>query len=77
MPKRFCCVDQDDVQVAGDAAMLERIVEDDELCRQLLDRERRRRDPIGVLHMRHVRQLFLELSGFVVRPHRLRPRTHG
>ena len=48
-------VEQDDVQVAREPAVLEAVVEDEELRVKLLDRDPGDPDPVGVLEVRDVR----------------------
>ncbi len=52
-------IDQHDIQIAMDAPMLKRIVEQNQLAVEFLDRHLRGCDAIGILHVRHVGQLLL------------------
>ena len=62
----FQGVQQDDIQIADQAAMLETIVEDDQLRFQFLDGDSSGGHAIGVLHVRHVGEFLLQLPGLVV-----------
>ena len=64
--KRLQCVQKNDIEVAGDAAVLKCVVQHQCLASELVDRLSCRSKPIGVLHVRHTRQFPGELQGFVV-----------
>ena len=72
-PERLQGVQQHDVQIAGDAAMLEAVVQYDQFRLERPDGLSRRRHPIGVLHVRHVGQQPSQLAGFIVFLAGLRP----
>ena len=57
--------------------MLKAVVEQDELRFQFFDGDFRGRHAVGILHVRHVGQLLLQLPGFVVAARRLPPRSRG
>ena len=59
-------VEQDDIQIACQAAVLKAVVEQDQLARVFLDRLPRGGNAIGILQMRHVRQRFFQLQSLVV-----------
>ena len=64
--ERFQCVDEYDIKVARDAAMLERIVENNHFCTKLADRHPRGGYAVGVLPVGHTGKLLFEFAGFVV-----------
>ena len=64
--KRLQRIDDDDIQIAMDAAMLKRIVEQNQLAIEFLDRHLRGGDAIGILNVRHVGELLLQFESFVV-----------
>ena len=64
--KRLQRIDDDDIQIAMDAPMLKRVVEQNQLAIEFLDRHLRRRDAVGILNVRHVGQLLLQFKSFVV-----------
>ena len=66
--QRFQGVQKHDIEVAGNAAMLEGIVQHEHLASEFTDRPVGRGDAIGVLHVRHARQFPGKFPGFVVRP---------
>eukprot|EP00913_Durusdinium_trenchii_P035228 g32958.t1 len=59
-------VDQDDVEIAGQSAVLETVVENEHLGIEFVGRVVRRADAIGVLQMRHAGAEVLEHPFFVV-----------
>ena len=71
--KRLAGVEQHDVEIPGEPPMLEAVVQQQQLRRQFLDGDRRRRDPVGILQVRHVGQREFQLKGLVVQPPLLRP----
>jgi len=64
--ERFEGVDENDVEIAVDATMLEGIVEEDHLAAEFFDGDGRGADSIGVLQVGNVGQLVFEFNGFVV-----------
>ena len=64
--ERLQGVQQHDVQIAVDAAVLEGVVQHDQLALELLDRQPGGRHAVGILQMRHVGQLLLQFQRLVV-----------
>jgi hypothetical protein len=64
--ERFQGVEQYDIQISRQAAMLKAVVEKDQLRFQFFDGDSRAGHAIGVLNVRHVGQFLLQLLGFVV-----------
>ena len=64
-------VDEHDVEIARQAAMLKGIVEDDQPATKRLDEAARRRHAVAIEHVRHARQLLGQLERLVVQLARL------
>ena len=65
--KRFERIDQHDIEIPVDPAVLEGIVEHNRLAPQLADGGPGRGHAIGVLEMRHLGQATLQFECFVIR----------
>ena len=65
--KRVEGVEQDNVEVAGEAAMLKAVVEDREFAFEFVDGDSCKRSTVAALKMRNVGQVFFEDATFVVK----------
>ena len=72
-PERLQGVEQDDIEVPGDAAVLKAVVEHNQLAAEPLDGLARAGQAVGVFHVRRLGQKALEFQGLVVGPARVRP----
>ena len=61
-------VDQHEVEVAAQPAVLKAVVEDEHFAFQLLDGGAGQGDAVGPLQVRHVGQVLFQHQGLVVRP---------
>ena len=64
--KRLKSIQQYNIQIAGEAAVLKAVVQRDDLAGKLANRVFGRRDAIGILHVRHIWELMLQFQCFVV-----------
>ncbi len=64
--RRGRCVNEDDLQVSRQSAMLHPVVEDEDFRFQLLCRNLRDPDPVGALQVGHVGKVFFEQQQFFV-----------
>ncbi len=75
--ERFQGIDQHDVQIAGQPAVLKAVVEHDGLQSNSSIASLRRRDAVRVLQVRHVGQPQFQFQCFVVLARLLRRRSRG
>ena len=64
--ERFQGIQEYDVQIPSDAAVLKCVVQHNHLAIELLDRHLRGLDPVRVLDVRHVGQTLFQFEGLVI-----------